>query len=116
MLLLGNVMGNIDNNNQVAMNNNNQVAIIPPKNIRGIPKLLDANLAGTERSSECSIIVCEGDSAKAGIVSGLSSDDRNMYGVYPMKGKIKNTRGEKEVGKKGVENKELADFKKFLFS
>jgi DNA topoisomerase-2 len=87
---------------------------VKTKNIRGIPKLLDANLAGTERSSECSIIVCEGDSAKAGIVSGLSSDDRNMYGVYPMKGKIKNTRGEKEVGKKGVENKELADFKKFL--
>ena len=47
------------------------------KNIRGIPKLIDANWAGTEKSSQCIIIFCEGDSAKAGIVSGLSSEDRN---------------------------------------
>jgi DNA topoisomerase-2 len=60
------------------------------KNIRGIPKLIDANWAGTEKSKLCSIIFCEGDSAKAGIVSGLSSEDRNMFGVYPMKGKILN--------------------------
>ena len=41
------------------------------KSIRGIPKLIDANWAGTAKSSECIIIFCEGDSAKAGIVSGL---------------------------------------------
>ena len=57
------------------------------KSIRGIPKLIDANWAGTIKSPECTIIFCEGDSAKAGIVSGLSSDDRNIIGVYPMKGK-----------------------------
>ena len=43
------------------------------KSIRGIPKLIDANWAGTEKSNQCIIIFCEGDSAKAGIVSGLSS-------------------------------------------
>ena len=82
------------------------------KNIRGIPKLIDANWAGTEKSSQCMIIFCEGDSAKAGIVSGLSSDDRNSIGVYPMKGKVLNVRG-KSV-KKIAENKEIAEIKKIL--
>jgi DNA topoisomerase-2 len=82
------------------------------KNIRGIPKLIDANLAGTEKSAQCTIIFCEGDSAKAGIVSGLSSEDRNTIGVYPMKGKILNVRGEQI--KKIAENKEIAEIKKIL--
>ena len=82
------------------------------KNIRGIPKLIDANWAGTEKSGQCIIIFCEGDSAKAGIVSGLSSDDRNIIGVYPMKGKILNVRG--EPVKKIAENKEIAEIKKIL--
>jgi DNA topoisomerase-2 len=82
------------------------------KSIRGIPKLIDANWAGTEKSALCSIIFCEGDSAKAGIVSGLSSEDRNIIGVYPMKGKILNVRG--EATKKIVENKEISEIKKIL--
>lgn len=82
------------------------------KNIKGIHKLIDANWAGTSRSHECMIILCEGDSAKAGIVSGLSTDDRNKIGVYPMKGKILNVRG--ELQKKIVENKEITDIKKIL--
>jgi DNA topoisomerase-2 len=82
------------------------------KNIRGIPKLTDANFAGTEKSKECSIIFCEGDSAKAGIISGLSSEDRNTIGVYPLKGKVMNVRG--EAVKKISENKEIAEIKKIL--
>jgi DNA topoisomerase-2 len=82
------------------------------KNIRGIPKLTDANFAGTDKSKECIIIFCEGDSAKAGIISGLSSDDRNYIGVYPMKGKILNVRGENI--KKISENKEITEIKKIL--
>ncbi len=82
------------------------------KSIRGIPKLTDANWAGTEKSKECMIIFCEGDSAKAGIISGLSSEDRNIMGVYPMKGKILNVRG--EAVKKISENKEIAEIKKIL--
>jgi DNA topoisomerase-2 len=82
------------------------------KSIRGIPKLTDANWAGTDRSCECIIIFCEGDSAKAGIISGLSSEDRNVIGVYPMKGKILNVRGEST--KKIMENKEITEIKKIL--
>jgi len=82
------------------------------KNIRGIPKLTDANWAGTEKSKDCFIIFCEGDSAKAGIISGLSSEDRNMIGVYPLKGKVMNVRG--EAVKKISENKEIAEIKKIL--
>ena len=82
------------------------------KSIRGIPKLTDANWAGTENSHKCIVIFCEGDSAKAGIISGLSSDDRNTIGVYPMKGKILNVRG--EPVKKISENKEIAEIKKIL--
>lgn len=82
------------------------------KNIRGIHKLIDANWAGTDKSNECMIIFCEGDSAKAGIVSGLSTSDRNIIGVYPMKGKILNVRG--ELTKKIIENKEIVEIKKIL--
>ena len=82
------------------------------KSIRGIPKLIDANYAGTAKSGECTLILCEGDSAKAGIISGLSKEDRNIIGVYPMKGKIFNTRGEtlKRIG----ENKEIVELKQIL--
>jgi DNA topoisomerase II len=82
------------------------------KTIRGIPKLIDANWAGTEKSSQCIIIFCEGDSARSGIVSGLSSEDRNTIGVYPLKGKLLNVRG--ETSKKISENKEITDIKKIL--
>jgi DNA topoisomerase-2 len=82
------------------------------KSIRGIPKLTDANWAGTDKSKDCMIIFCEGDSAKAGIISGLTSEDRNVIGVYPMKGKILNVRGENI--KKISENKEISEIKKIL--
>ena len=85
---------------------------IKSKHIRGIPKLIDANWAGTDKSRQCVIIFCEGDSAKAGIVSGLSSEDRNIFGVYPMKGKIMNVRG--ETTKKITDNKEITEIKKIL--
>uniref|UniRef100_A0A6C0EWL4 DNA topoisomerase (ATP-hydrolyzing) n=1 Tax=viral metagenome TaxID=1070528 RepID=A0A6C0EWL4_9ZZZZ len=82
------------------------------RTIRGIPKLIDANYAGTEKSAQCTIIFCKGDSAKAGIVSGLSREDRNTIGVYPMKGKMMNTRG--EPVKKIAENNEIKEIKQIL--
>jgi DNA topoisomerase-2 len=82
------------------------------KNLRGIPKLVDANYAGTTKSNLCTIIFCEGDSAKAGIISGLSKEDRNIYGIYPMKGKLFNVRG--ETVKKINENKEVIEIKQIL--
>tara|TARA_B110000977_G_C11088820_1_gene495918 strand:- start:2136 stop:5582 length:3447 start_codon:yes stop_codon:yes gene_type:complete len=82
------------------------------KNIRNIPKLVDANFAGTNKSSECTIILCEGDSAKSGIISGLSREDRNIIGVYPMKGKMFNVRGENVS--KISDNKEITEIKQIL--
>ena len=85
---------------------------IKSKSIRGIPKLIDANYAGTAQSNKCVLILCEGDSAKAGIVSGLSKEDRNLIGVYPMKGKMFNVRGE-SINKIG-DNKEICEIKQIV--
>ena len=82
------------------------------KTIRNIPKLVDANYAGTNKSNECILILCEGDSAKSGIISGLSREDRNIIGVYPMKGKMFNIRGENVT--KIAENKEITEIKQIL--
>jgi DNA topoisomerase-2 len=82
------------------------------KNVRGIPKLIDANYAGTKKSDQCTIILCEGDSAKAGIVSGLSKEDRDYIGVYPMRGKLLNVRD--ELTKRIFENKEIQEMKQIL--
>ena len=82
------------------------------KNLRHITKLVDANKAGTDKSKDCTIILCEGDSAKAGIISGLSKDDREYIGVYPMKGKLFNVRGESIS--KISENKEIHEINQIL--
>tara|TARA_Y100000992_G_scaffold203828_1_gene139195 strand:- start:2536 stop:5811 length:3276 start_codon:yes stop_codon:yes gene_type:complete len=57
-----------------------------------IPKLDDANKAGTKDSKLCTIIFTEGDSAKATAISGLSVVGRDTYGVFPLRGKLLNTR------------------------
>ena len=82
------------------------------KNVRGIPKLTDANWAGTDKSHQCILILCEGDSAKAGVISGLSTEDRNTIGVYPMRGKMLNVRGETTT--RIMENKEINEIKQML--
>jgi len=82
------------------------------KSIRGIPKLVDANKAGTKDSNKCTLILCEGDSAKAGVISGLSKADRDYYGIYPLKGKLMNVRDESI--KKVFENKEIQEIKKIM--
>jgi DNA topoisomerase-2 len=82
------------------------------KSVRGIANFIDANNSGTVNSKDCILILCEGLSAMSGIVSGLSSDDRNIIGIYPLKGKLLNVRGEQL--KKIAENKEINDIKKIL--
>jgi DNA topoisomerase-2 len=57
------------------------------KSVRGIANFIDANNAGTARSSECMLILCEVESAMSGVVSGLSAADRNLIGIYALKGK-----------------------------
>jgi DNA gyrase/topoisomerase IV subunit B len=82
------------------------------KSIRGIANFIDANNSGTVQSKDCILILCEGLSALSGIVSGLSSSDRNNIGIYPLKGKVLNVRG--EVVKRIAENKEISELKKIM--
>ena len=60
--------------------------------LTGIPKLDDANDAGGRNSQHCTLILTEGDSAKALAVSGLSVVGRDRYGVFPLRGKLLNVR------------------------
>ena len=60
--------------------------------LTGIPKLDDANDAGGRNSEHCTLILTEGDSAKALAVSGLSVVGRDRYGVFPLRGKLLNVR------------------------
>jgi DNA topoisomerase-2 len=57
-----------------------------------VPKLEDAHLAGTNRSLECTLILTEGDSAKALAVAGISAIGRELFGVMPLRGKLLNVR------------------------
>jgi DNA topoisomerase-2 len=58
-----------------------------------VPKLDDANNAGTRKSKNCTLILTEGDSAKTMAISGLSKIGRDNYGVFPLRGKILNVKG-----------------------
>jgi DNA topoisomerase-2 len=80
--------------------------------ITGIPKLDDAVYAGTPKSGQCTLILTEGDSAKAMALSGLSQDQRKLFGVYPLKGKILNVKDTSDS--KVEQTKEIAELKKIL--
>lgn len=80
--------------------------------ITGIPKLDDAVFAGTAKSHECSLILTEGDSAKAMALSGLSQDQRKYYGIYPLRGKVLNVKD--TSGKKVEHTEEIANLKKIM--
>jgi DNA topoisomerase-2 len=80
--------------------------------ITGIPKLDDANKAGTSHSKKCTLIVTEGDSAKTLAVAGLSVVGRDHYGVFPLRGKCKNVR-DASVSQL-TSNQEFNDLKKIL--
>lgn len=58
----------------------------------GIPKLEDANDAGTRNAENCTLILTEGDSAKALAMAGIEVVGRDKYGVFPLKGKMLNVR------------------------
>ena len=80
--------------------------------ITGVPKLDDANWAGTHRSTECTLIITEGDSAKALAIAGLSVVGRDKFGVFPLRGKPRNVRD--ATIKQVTENEEFSNLKKIL--
>jgi DNA topoisomerase-2 len=79
-----------------------------------IPKLIDADLAGTKRGGLCTLILTEGDSAKAMAVAGISviENGHDLYGVYPLRGKLLNVRDKEDISL--ANNKEICDIKKIL--
>ena len=81
--------------------------------VRGIPKLEDANWAGTKKSAQCTLILTEGDSAKAMAMAGISNVGRDQFGIFPLRGKLMNVRDEKNM-KKLLENKEINAIKKII--
>lgn len=81
-------------------------------NLRGIPKLDDANKAGTKESLKCTLILTEGDSAKALAISGLSVIGRDYFGVFPLKGKLVNVRGMKPQAI--MKNDEISNIMKIM--
>lgn len=80
--------------------------------LTGIPKLDDANWAGTAKSDQCTLILTEGDSAKTLAVAGLSVVGRDKFGVFPLRGKLTNVR-DASTAKVGA-NEELNNIKKIL--
>ncbi|XP_037557472.1 DNA topoisomerase 2-alpha [Dermacentor silvarum] len=80
--------------------------------LKGIPKLEDANDAGTRNSVDCTLILTEGDSAKSLAVSGLAVVGRDKFGVFPLKGKILNVR--EATHKQILENAEINNVIKIM--
>lgn len=82
------------------------------RRILDVPKLEDANEAGGSKSHQCTLILTEGDSAKALAMAGLSVVGRDYYGVFPLRGKLLNVR---EASPKQItENAEINNLKKIL--
>ncbi|XP_022935015.1 DNA topoisomerase 2 isoform X1 [Cucurbita moschata] len=80
--------------------------------ISGIEKLEDANCAGGKNSEKCTLILTEGDSAKALAMAGLGVVGRDFYGVFPLRGKLLNVR--EASSKQITENKEIQYIKQIL--
>ena len=77
-----------------------------------IPKLEDANKAGTIQSHKCTLILTEGDSAKSAVMSGLGEIGRDYYGIFPLRGKLLNVR--EATKKKLLENAEINSIKQII--
>jgi DNA topoisomerase-2 len=60
--------------------------------LTGIAKLDDANFAGSAKSTDCTLIITEGDSAKSLAMSGIAVVGRDYYGCFPLRGKLLNVR------------------------
>ncbi|XP_015426393.1 PREDICTED: DNA topoisomerase 2-alpha [Myotis davidii] len=91
---------------------NKKCSAVKHNRIKGIPKLDDANDAGSRNSTDCTLILTEGDSAKTLAVSGLGVVGRDKYGVFPLRGKILNVR--EASHKQIMENAEINNIIKIV--
>ncbi|EIN13330.1 type II DNA topoisomerase [Punctularia strigosozonata HHB-11173 SS5] len=80
--------------------------------LTGLPKLSDANNAGGRNAKDCTLILTEGDSAKALAVAGLSVVGRDNFGVFPLRGKLLNVREARHD--QVMKNEEIQNIKKIM--
>lgn len=76
------------------------------------PKLTDANKAGTKDGYKCTLILTEGDSAKGLAIAGRSVVSADLFGVFPLRGKLLNVR---DASVDAIsKNSEIQNIKNFL--
>ncbi|KAF2116306.1 DNA topoisomerase [Lophiotrema nucula] len=75
-------------------------------------KLTDANKAGTKDGHRCTLILTEGDSAALLALAGRAVVDPDLFGVFPLRGKVLNVRDASvdQISK----NQEIQNIKKFI--
>ncbi|EKG10299.1 DNA topoisomerase II eukaryotic-type [Macrophomina phaseolina MS6] len=75
-------------------------------------KLTDANKAGTKDGYRCTLILTEGDSASLLALAGRATVDPDLFGVFPLRGKMLNVRDASidQISK----NQEIQNIKKFI--
>ncbi|KAL4798336.1 DNA topoisomerase [Aspergillus venezuelensis] len=76
------------------------------------PKLTDANKAGTKDGYRCTLILTEGESAKGLAMAGRGVVGADLFGVYPLRGKLLNVRDASfdQISK----NEEIQSIKNFM--
>jgi DNA topoisomerase II len=76
------------------------------------PKLTDANKAGTKEGHHCTLILTEGDSALGLAMAGRAIVGPDLFGVFPLRGKLLNVRDASidQISK----NAEIQNIKNFL--
>ncbi|EZF32142.1 DNA topoisomerase 2 [Trichophyton interdigitale MR816] len=76
------------------------------------PKLTDANKAGTKDGHHCTLILTEGDSAKGLAMAGRAVVGPDLFGVFPLRGKLLNVRDASvdQISK----NAEIQNIKNFI--
>ncbi|KAJ5814553.1 DNA topoisomerase II eukaryotic-type [Penicillium riverlandense] len=76
------------------------------------PKLVDANKAGTREGHHCTLILTEGDSAKGLAMAGRAVVGPDLFGVFPLRGKLLNVRDASfdQISK----NQEIQNIKNFI--
>lgn len=75
-------------------------------------KLSAAKFANKKNGHKCSLFLTEGDSAKGFAEAGLNIIGRDYYGVFPLKGKLKNVRN--ETVDKIILNKEITAIRSII--
>ena len=73
--------------------------------VKGLPKLYDADWAGTRKSKDARLILTEGDSAMDMALEGRTVIGAEQYGVFPLRGKLLNIRDVKP--QKVMKNEEI---------